>query len=134
MRSSTTSLTSRRGSTTSTSSSMLSTSSRSSLSTGRSSRMSTSSSASSRSSLASSKSQEIKKSLPADVQKKIGNRQLKTINENQNNQNISEDMRTSSLHISNSFFPLEKCAACNKALVDDGFFAVGKLYHKSCFR
>ena len=133
MRSSTSSSTSRRGSTTSTSS-VMSSSSRSSLSTGRSSRMSTSSTSSSRSSLASSRSQEIKNSLPADIQKKIGNRQLKTINENQNNQNISKLIRTSSLHGFKLILAPEKCAACNKALVDDGFFAVGKLYHKSCFR
>ena len=31
-------------------------------------------------------------------------------------------------------FYTEKCAACSKPLVEDGFFAVGQLYHKTCFR
>ena len=28
----------------------------------------------------------------------------------------------------------EKCSACHQALSDDGVFALGKLFHKSCFR
>jgi len=56
-------------------------------------------------------SQEIKEKLSQDIQQKIGNRQLKTVNENS-----------------------KKCAACSKVLTDDGFFALGKIYHKGCFR
>ena len=26
------------------------------------------------------------------------------------------------------------CAACEKPLTDDGFFAMGALYHQACFR
>ncbi len=29
---------------------------------------------------------------------------------------------------------VEKCAGCSKPLKEDGFFALGELYHKSCFR
>ena len=32
------------------------------------------------------------------------------------------------------FLCLEKCAGCSKPLKEDGFFALGELYHKSCFR
>ena len=28
----------------------------------------------------------------------------------------------------------EKCAGCSKPLKEDGFFALGQLYHKNCFR
>jgi len=41
---------------------------------------------------------------------KLGNRQTKTVNHS------------------------KKCASCLKPLLDDGFFALGQLYHKSCFR
>jgi len=95
----------------------------SSSTSGRQSRHSTSSITSSSTSLSSRrssishtnssllKSQEIKRSLHPDIQKKVGNRQLKTINENS-----------------------KKCASCSKPLTDDGFFALGKLFHKNCFR
>jgi len=96
-------------------SSVSSSSGRSSLSlTSSSSRLSGQSSSSSISTFSARKrnqSQDIKEKLSLDIQKKIGNRQLKTVNENS-----------------------KKCAACSKVLTDDGFFAMGKLYHKTCFR
>jgi len=54
--------------------------------------------------------QEPSNRLSKDVVDRIGNRQTKVVNQT------------------------KKCAACLKPLVDDGFFALGRLYHKSCFR
>ena len=34
----------------------------------------------------------------------------------------------------NQLFFSEKCAGCSKPLKEDGFFALGQLYHKNCFR
>ena len=42
----------------------------------------------------------------------------------------SSSIRINFLH---KFF-LENCAGCTKPLLDDGFFALGQLYHKNCFR
>jgi len=54
--------------------------------------------------------QEPSQRFSKDIADRIGNRQTKVVTN------------------------AKKCAACLKPLVDDGFFALGRLYHKSCFR
>lgn len=56
-------------------------------------------------------STEVIPKLSKDTLAKIGNRQIKVVNQEK-----------------------KKCSSCLKPLTDDGFFALGKLYHKTCFR
>ena len=112
-------------SSTSSRSSRTSRASRTSSSTFSSTSSSTFSSSSSRNSEAN-----IRNKLSRDVLEKIGNRQLKVVTETSSKLKIPD--ATAPDHIIS--FSIEKCAACSKPLVEDGFFAVGQLYHKACFR
>ena len=63
--------------------------------------------------------------LTKDNLARIGNRQTKVVN------HASKKVKKRK---NGSFTISEKCASCLKPLADDGFFALGQLFHKSCFR
>ena len=64
--------------------------------------------------------------LTKDTLARIGNRQTKVVN----HASKLERRRGKRLILN----LLEKCASCLKPLADDGFFALGQLFHKACFR
>ena len=64
--------------------------------------------------------------LNKDILAKIGNRQTKVVAHTSEKVKKIEKQNISKIS--------EKCAECLKPLADDGFFALGQLFHKSCFR